>query len=278
LTTPVYGPVFQTLGTLILWFGWYGFNAGSTLAIDGYGNVAAKVMATTTISAASGAITTLIYCSYLDSKAAGHAMILLEYANNGVLAGLVSITASCATVEPYGAFFIGIGAGFVYVHSSKFLEKMGIDDVVDACPVHGFCGAYGVISAALWTTPHNYKNAYGMYDGAENTCQGLFYGGGTQLGASMVFLIFVVAWAGGWACIIFGALKKFDLLRIPEEMEIAGMDLTEHGAPKPRIAGYEPKPISPVKEKTPVIVSYSKKKVEPLEETLVEDISESSAI
>jgi len=227
---PIYGPVFQTLGTLILWFGWYGFNAGSTLAIVGYGNLAAKCMVTTTVSAATGAVTTLAFGSILDSQAAGKAMIKLEYANNGVLAGLVGITAGCATVEPYGAFFIGIGAGFVYVLSSKLLVKLGIDDVVDACPVHGFCGAYGVISAALWTTPHNYLSAYGIYDGAEKTCAGLFYGGGTQLGASFVFILFVLAWSGGWSCLVFGALKVVGLLRISEEVEEEGMDSSEHGA------------------------------------------------
>jgi len=158
-------------------------------------------------------------------------MIKLEYANNGVLAGLVGITAGCATVEPYAAFFIGFGASFVYVFSSKFLKKMGIDDVVDACPVHGFCGFYGVISAALWTTPHNYASAYGIYDGADEKCQGLFYGGGQQLGASFVFLLFVLAWAGGWSCLVFGALKAMGLLRISEEVEEEGMDSSEHGAP-----------------------------------------------
>jgi len=200
-------------------------------------------------------------------------MILLEYANNGVLAGLVGITAACATVEPYGAFFIGIGAGFVYVLSSKFLVKLGIDDVVDACPVHGFCGAYGLISAALWTTPHNYKAAYGIYDGSENTCQGLFYGGGAQLGASLVFLLFVVAWAGGWACIIFGTLSHFNLLRIPEYMEVEGMDSTEHGAPK--MVNLE-KPMSSdvEKPKSPtVVVAFSKKKsIHPEEKPIQEEM------
>jgi len=228
--TPVYGPVFQTFGTLILWFGWYGFNGGSTLAIVGYGNLAAKTMCTTTISAASGAVFTLILGSVLDTRASGKPVIKLEYANNGVLAGLVGITSACATVEPYGAFFIGAGAAPVYVFASRLLVKLGIDDVVDAIPVHGFCGAYGVISAGLWTTPHNYLSAYGIYDGAEKTCAGLFYGGGTQLVANFVFILFVLVWTGSWSLLIFGLLKAMGQLRVTEQVEDDGMDVSEHGS------------------------------------------------
>jgi len=189
-------------------------------------------MVTTTLSAAAGAVTTLFLGSALDTCSGGKTVIKLEYANNGVLAGLVGITAGCATVEPYAAAIIGFGAGFVYVSSSKLLVMLGIDDVVDASPVHGFCGAYGVISAALWTTPHNYLSAYGIYDGAEETCKGLFYGGGEQLVASLIFIAFVLGWSGGCSAIVFGVLKVTGLLRIPPEMEEEGMDSSEHGAPK----------------------------------------------
>jgi len=251
-STPVYGPVFQTFGTLILWFGWYGFNGGSTLGIVGYGNLAAKTMVTTTISAASGAVMTLILGSVLDSKAAGKAVIKLEYANNGVLAGLVGITSVCATVEPYGAFFVGSGAAPVYIFSSRLLKKLGIDDVVDAIPVHGFCGAYGLLSAGLWTTPHNYMSAYGIYDGAEDTCKGLFYGGGTQLVANFVFMLFILVWTGTWSLVIFGGLRATALLRVSEEVEDEGMDSSEHGVgvqvprDKSKVA------ITPVSEPEPV--------------------------
>jgi len=233
LSTPEYGPIFQTLGTLILWFGWYGFNGGSTLYIVGYGQLAAKVMVTTTLSAATGAVSTLAVGSFLDSKAEGKMVIKLEYANNGVLAGLVGITAGCAVVEPYGAFIIGIGASFVYVFSSKFLKKIGVDDVVDAIPVHGFCGCYGVIMAALFGTKENYSAAYGIYDGAEDTCAGLFYGSsGGGLGAAIVFLLFVIAWTGFWSTLVFGALKASNLLRVESSIEEEGMDSSEHGVKK----------------------------------------------
>jgi len=230
INTPVYGPVFQTLGTLILWFGWYGFNGGSTLYIVGYGQLAAKVMVTTTISAAAGALGTLALGSFLESSAAGKAVIKLEYVNNGVLAGLVGITAGCAVVEPYGAFIIGLLASVVYVFSSRLLVKLGIDDVVDAVPVHGFCGCYGVLMASLFGTKENYSAAYGIYDGAEDTCAGLFYGGkGNGFVAALVFVLFVLVWTGTFSCLIFGTLKTCGLLRVSDEVEEDGMDSSEHG-------------------------------------------------
>jgi len=231
--TPTYGPVFQTMGTLILWFGWYGFNGGSTLYIVGYGQVAAKVMVCTTLSAACGALSTLAIGSYLDSMAAGKAVIKLEYANNGVLAGLVGITAGCAVVEPYGAVFIGIGAGGVYLLASRALKTFGVDDVVDAFPVHGACGCYGVWMAALFATKENYSASYGIYDGAADTCAGVFYGGaGNQLGANIVFTLFVLAWTGAWSLVVFSGLKYFGVLRVSSDVEDDGMDSSEHGVSK----------------------------------------------
>lgn len=225
VNVPEYGPIFQTLGTLILWFGWYGFNAGSTLAIVGYGQIAAKAMVTTTASAACGAITALALGSVLDSRAAGRAMVKLEYANNGVLAGLVSITAGCAVVEPWGAAIIGIVGGLVYTGSSRMLKMCGIDDVVDAAPVHGFCGAWGVIAAALFVTKANYKAVYGIYDGAEDDCGSVLFGQGTsQLEANVAFVIFVLVWTGVLSTVVFGLLKCCGLLRVNAEVEEEGLD------------------------------------------------------
>jgi len=244
LKTPEYGPIFQTLGTLILWFGWYGFNGGSTLYIVHYGQLAAKVMVTTTISAATGAVATLALGSTLATMAEGKTTIKLEYANNGVLAGLVGITAGCAVVEPYGAFIIGVGAAFVYYFSSKMLKAIGIDDVVDAIPVHGFCGCYGVIAAALFGTKENYDAAYGIYDGAADTCAGLFYGGaGNGLAAAITMLIFIIAWTGFFSVIIFGSLKAAGVLRVAADVEETGMDASEHGVTKKAAGGAPSEPI-----------------------------------
>ena len=252
---PTYGAVFQTLGTLILWFGWYGFNGGSTLYIVGYGQVAAKVMVCTTISAASGALGTLALGSALDSMVIGTPVIKLTYVNNGVLAGLVGITASCSVVEPYGAMIIGLGAAFVYIYSSKLLKKLGIDDVVDAIPVHGFCGCYGVIMAGLFATKENYAAAYGIYDGAVDECSGLFYGGsGAQFGANLVFVLFVFCWTGVCSLGVFGGLKYTNLLRVSAEVEEEGMDSSEHGLSMGEVkpeAAVEASTVEPVGSKIP---------------------------
>jgi len=230
---PEYGPIFQTLGTLILWFGWYGFNGGSTLYIVGYGELAAKVMVTTTISAASGALSTLALGTLLEYHDTGMVSVKLRYVNNGVLAGLVGVTAGCAVVEPYGAWLIGSGASVVYLLASRLLKKHGIDDVVDAVPVHGFCGCYGVIMASLFGTKSNYMNAYGIYDGAEDKCAGLFYGGkGNALGAAIVFVLFVFAWTSAWSVLIFYGLQSQGLLRVDTVVEEDGMDVSEHGMPQ----------------------------------------------
>jgi Amt family ammonium transporter len=129
----------------------------------------------------------------------------------------------------------------VYVFSSKLLKGLGIDDVVDAVPVHGFCGCYGVIMAGLFATKENYAAAYGIYDGAEDECAGLFYGGsGAQLGANLVFVLFVFCWTGSCSLAVFGALKFAGLLRVSAEVEDEGMDSSEHGLPKGKGSGGAP--------------------------------------
>ncbi len=190
-------------------------------------------MVTTTIAAGCGALSTLTLGSFIDSRSEGKMIIRLEYANNGVLAGLVGITASCSVVEPYAAAIIGCGASFMYVGASKLLVKCGIDDVVDAFPVHGACGAYGVIMAALFATSHNYAAAYGIYDGAEKHCEGFLYSGKTnQLEANGAFVIVVLLWSGFMSLLVFVPLRLCGLLRIPPDVEEEGLDSSEHGARK----------------------------------------------
>jgi len=219
---PQQSAVLQTLGTLILWFGWYGFNGASTLYIVGYSGVAAKTMCTTTIAAAFGAITTVA----LGKKMNG--VIDPGLANNGILAGLVGITAPCSTCEPYAAAIIGIIAAFVYFATSNMLKKMQIDDVVDASPVHCFCGMWGVLAAGLFATEENYFAAY--YDSRDNKCQGLFYGGdGSTFGANFVFVVVVWIWVGITSGILFGGLHAAGMLRVDAEMEDRGMDESKHG-------------------------------------------------
>lgn len=236
---PEYGPIFQTLGTLILWMGWYGFNGVSTLYIVNYGLVAAKTMVTTTIAAGTCAVTTLFLGSFLNGKQDGAYVLKLGDANNGVLAGLVAITAPCSTCEPYGAFIIGMLASGVYLGANSLLVALKIDDVVNAIPVHGFCGFFGVIMASFFATQDNYAAAYysAYAEGDDDDvpvrsekCAGLLYGGdGSALGAAIVFLLAIIAWVGTLSAIIFFVLKSMNMLRVDAQVEEDGMDKSEHG-------------------------------------------------
>ncbi len=214
--------IFQTLGVLILWLGWYGFNGVSTLAITGYGGVAAHTMVTTTIAAATGCLAT-VGLGYLHEH-----FISASLANNGVLAGLVSITAGCSTCSPLGSLVIGALGAPVYYYSSKMLEKLQVDDVVGSVPVHGFCGIWGVIAAAIFATPKYYGAAY--YSDRANDCAGILYGGnGGVLGANVLFVLFLIAWVGGLTAIIVAPLDALGMLRVPLTVEVDGMDNSKHG-------------------------------------------------
>jgi len=222
---------FQTVGTLILWVGWYGFNCVSTGSITGYGIDAGKIAMTTTISAATAGATTMML-GRLFSGAWNPANC-----NNGILSGLVAITAGCAVVEPYGAFFIGLIAAPIYLGSSKLLEKLKIDDVIDASPVHFFCGIWGVLapgffgavggSCGIFYKDANYLNANGTEsDIAFRECGGTQ---GSQLAAQIAFVIAIIVWVGLCSLVMFGLLKVIGILRVSAEDEEAGLDAAEHG-------------------------------------------------
>lgn len=218
---PEQSSVLQTLGTLILWVGWYFFNGASTLAIVGVSGIAAKAMVNTTISAAFGALTTVLLTKLnLGIWDTGSA-------NNGVLAGLVGITAGCSVTNPEGAMIIGIVAGFVYIYSSKLLLKLRIDDVVNAAPVHAFCGAWGVVAASLFATKENYGLAY---YGEPDKCAGVFYGGdGSVLAANVLFILAVIGWVCGTCMFLFVALDSTIGMRVSREEEMVGLDDSKHG-------------------------------------------------
>ncbi|GMH72548.1 hypothetical protein TrLO_g15878 [Triparma laevis f. longispina] len=232
---PQQSVIFQTLGTLILWMGWYGFNGCSTLMLAGlsssttdtyfdFSDVAAHTMVTTTISAATCCLTTVA----LTALTSPDRIIDIGAANNGILAGLVSITAGCSSVEPEGAFCIGLIGSFWYMAGVAFLEKMKIDDVVGAVPVHGFCGIWGVIAPGLFTSSAQYANAY--YSSRAEKCAGIFYGGsGDMLAANLVFILAVIAWTGVLSTILFLGCKFTIGVRVSTEVEENGMDDSKHG-------------------------------------------------
>lgn len=192
------------LGTLILWFGWYGFNAGSTTQMtDGAAEVAARCCVTTTIAAAAGGITSFLVSSYMSKQ-----YDMVAYAN-GVLGGLVGITAGCSNMDTHTAFIIGIVSGFIYVGSSKLLEKLKVDDPIGAFPVHGACGIWGLVATGLWDMD-----------------KGWWYGNEFEkcIGPNLLGVLVIVCWTVGMSLPFFLTMKFFNLLRVKPEVEEMGMD------------------------------------------------------
>lgn len=217
-------PVYQCIGVLILWMGWYGFNGASTLAIVGYSGIAAHVMMTTTIAASTACLfTTLI--GYFATK---DRVIDPCLVNNGVLAGLVAVTSSCATCSLWGAMIIGLVASPIYYFASLLLKKLHIDDVVDAIPVHLCCGAFGAIAPALFSTPYYYGASY--FSDRKFRCAGIFYGGtGGSLKAAVIAVLVITAWVGSTMIVVFGIARALKMHRVSVEVEIEGLDASKHG-------------------------------------------------
>jgi Amt family ammonium transporter len=209
-------------GGLILWFGWYGFNPGSTLSamdFEGIGRVATN----TTLAACAAGLTAMIYAYFMSKKwDAG-------FTTNGFLAGLVAITCPCYWVSPTGAILLGAVAGGVVVAGVELLEWLRIDDPIGAVPVHGFCGIWGTLSLGLF--------ACGKYGAtgpitADNSAplKGLFYGGGTQVLAAQAIGSAVTTFATfGVALAVMYLVNATGTLRVSKEGELYGLDLHEHG-------------------------------------------------
>jgi Amt family ammonium transporter len=209
-------------GGLILWFGWYGFNPGSTLSAMDYIGIG-RVAANTTLAACAAGLTAM-FAAYTLSKKWD-----LSFTVNGFLAGLVAITCPCYWVSPLGAIMLGGIAGVVVVIGVEVLEWLRIDDPIGAVPVHGLCGIWGTLSLGLFASGE--FGSTGQF-AADNSAplKGLFYGGGFQvltaqaIGSAMITVsTFVVALA------LMYAVNAFGLLRISKEGEIEGLDLHEHG-------------------------------------------------
>lgn len=209
----------STLGVFILWFGWYGFNAGSTLAaVDGI----AYVATTTTLAAAAGALSASLFTWIRFGKPD------LTMSLNGTLAGLVAITAPCASVSTGAAILIGAVAGILVVLSCVFIEhRLRLDDPVGAISVHGVNGAWGTLAVGLFG-----QRAIDIqfWDADSAIQDGLFYGGGFgQLTVQLVGVLSVFVFAFGAAFLMFSLLKALTGLRVSEEEERTGLDLGEHG-------------------------------------------------
>lgn len=198
------------LGVFILWFGWFGFNAGSQLAADGSDNTVAisHIFITTNLSAAAGALAAMMI-SWFRYKKPSLSMTL-----NGALAGLVGITAGCDIVSPMGALAIGVIAGAVLIFSVEFFDqKLKIDDPVGAISVHGVVGSVGTLLVGLFAT-----------DG------GILYGGTFELlKVQAIGVVAVAVWALSTGYILFKVIDLTIGLRVPKRVEEEGLDIYEHG-------------------------------------------------
>ena len=211
---PGHNQILATLGVFILWLGWFGFNGGSQLAWGGDDAVAAStVVLITNLAAAAGALGALITTWIWYGKP--H----LAQSLNGALAGLVSITAGCGNMSAGAAVLAGLIGRIIVVFSIEFIEKkLKIDDAIGAASVHGVVGFWGTIVIGLWGI-----------DG--DSPIGLFNGGGSaQLVSQLTGGLAYAVWAVVLSFIVFGILKKTVGLRVTEEEEVAGLDISEHGS------------------------------------------------
>jgi Amt family ammonium transporter len=221
---PGHSTVLATMGTFILWFGWYAFNPCSTL-LWGSMHLAAKVAINTTLGAAGGGVVSFLLGRFFTGT------LDIGPALNGILGGLVSITGPCATVDPWAALIIGFIGGAVYYGASKMLLMLKIDDPLDASPVHFFCGMWGVISTGLFSSKSGVEfAAFSSHEAEGAKHYGAFMGGGgEQLGIQFVGMLAIAAWTCGMSLIMFLALKYAGILRVPPEEESEGLDTSHHG-------------------------------------------------
>lgn len=207
---PGHSLILAALGVFILWMGWFGFNPGSQLAATGEVNRIAisHVFLTTNLAAACGGIATM-FVTWMKYGKPSFSLTL-----NGVLAGLVGITAGCDAVDAWGAIIIGLVCGTVLVYTIEFIDrKLHIDDPVGASSVHGVCGILGTLMTGLFSVS-----------------EGLFYGHGWGfLGAEAFGILMIDLWAAVTGAILFYSIKKIHGLRVSARIEDEGLDIYEHG-------------------------------------------------
>jgi Amt family ammonium transporter len=215
---PGHNLTIASLGVFILWFGWFGFNPGSQLAASGIENRTAisHVFLTTNLAACAGGIVAL-FTAWAKYKKPSLSLTL-----NGILAGLVGITAGCDAVSPAGAIFIGAFCGALMIFSVEFIEKvLKIDDPVGASSVHGVCGLFGTLLTGLLAIDGGLFYKDGVFS--------LFGGTPTLLYAQAFGALVVGLWAAGMGFVIFKVLDLIFGLRVPKRIEEEGLDIYEHG-------------------------------------------------
>ena len=206
-TIPGHNLPLAAIGGFILWFGWFGFNPGSTLGAVGNWELIGSVVINTFLASAAGGMSTMIYTYFNYGK------IDITMVINGILAGLVAITAGCNVVGPVSAIIIGLFAGVIVDVAVIFIDRLKIDDPVGAIAVHGINGLFGTIAVGLFASEG-----------------GLFFGGGTsQLITQIIGVLTIASFSFIFTFIIMTILKKTVGVRISREEEIAGIDSVSFG-------------------------------------------------
>ena len=226
------------LGVFILWFGWYGFNGAAATTLNGIGGLA-SIFVTTTIAPAVASVVTMFF-TWIKNGKPDVSMTL-----NASLAGLVGITAGCATMDAFGSIMVGIISGILVVVVVEFLDiKLKLDDPVGAVAVHCANGIWGTIAVGLFAVEG-----------------GLFYGGGTHLLlVQLIGITCIIIWTSITMTIAFSIIKKFHGLRVSEEEEILGLDSTEHGLAS-SYADFMPSVLSSTQSTKPLITTPIEKAI-----------------
>ncbi len=211
---------FAIAGTFILLFGWFGFNPGSTFAAT---DLRISVVAVNTVLASAfGAFACMVWCMRKGKLGKPDPSMMA----NGMLAGLVAVTAPSGFVSAWAACLIGAIAGVLVVESVMFWDRRGIDDPVGAISVHGICGLWGVIAVGLFA-----DGTYGAgWNGVEGTVKGLFYGDASQLVAQLVGVATLLVWALGFSYVFFTIQHRIQGIRVSPEEELEGLDIPLMGA------------------------------------------------
>jgi len=209
-------------GGLLLWFGWYGFNPGSTLSAMDFEGIG-RISANTTLAACAAGLTAM-FAAYLTSKKWD-----ISFTVNGFLAGLVAITCPCYWVSPTGSIILGGIAGFIVVAGVELLEWLRIDDPIGAVPVHGICGIWGTLSLGLFAVG-KYGATGPIAPDNSAALKGLFYGGGlTLLKAQFIGSATITVSTFAVSMLVMYAVNAMGVLRVSNEGELYGLDLHEHG-------------------------------------------------
>ena len=222
-TIPGHSISLGVLGTIILFFGWFGFNPGSSLEFVGaFRNLAVLAAINTLMAGAAGGVAAMTYAwLFGPTKKPDPGMSV-----NGTLAGLVAITAPCAFVDSWAAVVIGLIAGLIVCWATVLLEKLKIDDPVGAVPVHFFNGLWGVLAVGIFA---NGNPETAAWNGVETAVTGILYGGTTQIFAQLAEIGSIVVFAFGLSYVFFKILAALKLLRVSRDVELQGLDLPEMG-------------------------------------------------